>query len=757
MKKIKRIIAVLLVLAVCAATLIALFSLGVIGGLTRQLPAIAYVQGAAVGEEIPCGKKTSDEFELIAQSATLKLYVRPEDANICVETATGERWYAFPPEGADKWARGVYKTEMVSALIIQYIDLELNETVKKNSQAASVKKNTFALHKLENGFRADYTFNDGKVTIPVEYLLQDEYLEVRILTGEIVEEEPERYILSTVRLLPYFGAGAEGEEGYIFVPDGQGALMHFNNGKGNLIEYRAAVYGDNASATRIFARADAYNATLPVFGIKRGDAAFLSIITEGENAAFLNAMPSYRDTSYANAWAEYKLRYTDSYILDPTSNLGQNITLYQDAEMEVSACAQRFYFLEGEKADYNGMADCYRNYLLTEGGLQEAVDDTVLFVDTYAAVSRRENILGVPVDRLRQLSDLADVQRLYEELRADLTGGIRLRVQSWARDALQGKLDTDLAWAAGNSWADWAALQSAVEAQGDQATLAVELAAFEKSGNGVVPIRDSAMSLSGSPAFQYAFRLSTRMRDEEERSYLLHPVLLTDTAEAVLARLDKQDVHSLSPLTIASTRYGSYGESKAYPEQTQQVVADVLIRLGESHDLVLDAPNAFALRYADYVADVPGGASHWDVLDETVPFLQLVYSGAVGYAGEAVNLSANPDETVLQAIATGGALHYELITGNAELLIETELNTLFSARLELWLPRMKEAAAQVAQAREATENSRLIRFDWIGEGVSVSRFENGAEICVNRSDEPVAWDGMEVPAGTWRARGEAAP
>ena len=220
MKKIKRIIAVLLVLAVCAATLIALFSLGVIGGLTRQLPAIAYVQGAAVGEEISCGKKTSDEFELIAQSASLKLYVRPEDANICVETASGERWYAFPPEGADKWARGVYKTEMVSSLIIQYIDLELNETVKKNSQAASVKKNTFALHKLENGFRADYTFNDGKVTIPVEYRLQDEYLEVRILTGEIVEEEPERYILSTVRLLPYFGAGAEGEEGYIFVPDG---------------------------------------------------------------------------------------------------------------------------------------------------------------------------------------------------------------------------------------------------------------------------------------------------------------------------------------------------------------------------------------------------------------------------------------------------------------------------------------------------------------------------------------------------------
>jgi hypothetical protein len=35
------------------------------------------------------------------------------------------------------------------------------------------------------------------------------------------------------------------------VPDGQGALMHVNNGKGNMQEYRAAVYGENASVTRM--------------------------------------------------------------------------------------------------------------------------------------------------------------------------------------------------------------------------------------------------------------------------------------------------------------------------------------------------------------------------------------------------------------------------------------------------------------------------------------------------------------------------
>lgn len=757
MKKIKRIIYLLLALILCASVLALLFNLGLIGGLSAKLPDIEYAASLPAGEEIPCGKKASEEFTLLAQQGGLKLYLRPSDANFYVETASGECWYANPPEGADDWARGVFKTEMVSSLIINYIDLEENETVKKNSQVTSVNKDTFTLHALENGFRADYYFKDGAVTIPVEVVLKAGYLDVRILTGEIVEENPERYLLSTIRLLPNFGGGGEGDEGYIFVPDGQGALMYFHNGKGNVQEYKAAVYGDNASTTRMFAAAEAYTASLPVFGVKRNDAAFLSVITAGENAAFINAMPNYRDTSYANAWAEYKLRFTDSYMLDAASNLGQTITLYQDEAIEVSACQQRYYFLDGEEADYNGMAACYRDYLMADVGLTEQEpDDTVLFVDLYAAVTRRESVLGVPVNRQRQLSALADVQKMYEELRSETDGGIRLRVNSWSKDAVKAKLDTKLNWAAENSWDGWDDLQSAVNAQGDAVTLSVELVSYEKSGSGIVPIRDSAMSLSGSPAFQYDFLFGTRMRDEEARGYLLHPALLESITEKALAVLEKRDVQSISPLTLANTRYGSYGNNIAYPEQTQQAISAALAVMQESYELVLERPNAFALPWADYVTDVPGSSSQYDVLDATVPFMQMVYGDLLGYAGEAVNLSADPDRAVLHAIATGEALHYELITGDAELLIDTDLNTLFSARPELWRPRMNEAAAQVEQARGATENSRLISFEWVAEDVSVSCFENGAEICVNNGNSPITWNGIEIPAGEWRVGEEEA-
>ena len=468
-------------------------------------------------------------------------------------------------------------------------------------------------------------------------------------------------------------------------------------------------------------------------------------------------MPAFRDTSYTNVWAEYKLRYTDSYMLDASSNLGQTITLYQDEAIEAAACQQRYYFLEGETADYNGMADCYRSYLLAECGVTEQpADDTVLFVDFAAAVTRKESLLGVPVNRVRQLSSLTDIQTMYEGLCAEVTGGIRLRIGEWSKDAVKDKLDTRFQWAAGNSWTGWNELQSAVTAQGDTVSLTVDPVSYRKGGSGIIPIRDSAMSLSGSPAFQYEFKFGTRMRNEEERGYLLHPALLETYAAKAMAALDQQDVQSLSPLTLPDTRYGSYSKNRAYPGQTQQAAEAVLAMLAEEYSLVLERPNAFALPYADFVTDVPGDFSRYDVLDETVPFLQMVYSGLTGYAGETVNLSADPDSAVLHAIATGEALHYELITGDAELLIDTDLNTLFSARPELWLPHMKEAAAQVAQAREATENTRLTHFEWLSAGVSVSTFENGAVICVNDTNEAIAWQGQSIPAGTWLAGKEDA-
>ena len=83
------------------------------------------------------------------------------------------------------------------------------------------------------------------------------------------------YPLTSITLLRYFGAADSQAEGYIFVPDGSGALIYLNNGKTGQTLYSESVYGQDGalplSERRPFDREVNH---LPVFGLKQGEGRF---------------------------------------------------------------------------------------------------------------------------------------------------------------------------------------------------------------------------------------------------------------------------------------------------------------------------------------------------------------------------------------------------------------------------------------------------------------------------------------------------
>ena len=753
-KKKKKILQALLAVFLMATVIaVILFASGVFGSVGSSLPMFQMPAGIPAGDII---EERSDEFALLAQKDGLKLYLRSYDGNFFVETASGERWYASPENAADdSYATKVFKLELASSLIVSYYDIEAKQSVKKNTETVCVRKKTMSLYRIENGFRAEYYFKDAGITIPMEVTLGDGYLNVRVVNGEIKEEKPEEYLLTSIRLLPNFGCGSENDEGYAFVPDGSGALMYFGNGKGNLDPYKASVYGDNLSSSLVFRPTDSRSVSMPVFGLKVNNGAMLAVITCGDTNASVCAEANFYNSSCACAYAEYKLRFTDNYIMDSSALHAQTIPLLQDAAIEFPACEQRYYFLSGEDADYAGMADIYRDYLIRECGVEKQAEGPLLFMDYYASVKRTESVLGIPMDVRRSLSRLDEILETYEDIRQETNGKIGLRILSWSDDSLNGKNETMPDWVTGNSWKNWEKLAAAASENGDMAILANDIVRFSARGNGIVPTRDGAKALSHSPAFQYAFSLATRMEDKNrERVYLLHPALLRKSAQKLNDCLRTHEVPYLSPLTLASAHYGSYDEdNSAFAYQTMLAVTDALKMLGEEHRLVLEEPNAYALRYADCIMNVPSGSSGYTVMDETVPFVQMVYGGLVTYCGREINLSSDNRRAVLDAISTGSSLHYGLITGDAELLLETELSFLFSPSCDVWKEEITASANELYEARTETAFSRLVGFERLNGDVTVSHFENGCSICVNFGSVPYDWNGTAVAPLNW-ATGE---
>lgn len=108
----------------------------------------------------------------------------------------------------------------------------------------------------------------------LEYTLEDGQLVVR-LPAESISYDTSLFTLHKIWILEYFGAASGTEEGYLFLPDGSGALLEYSDeagASGNVVSAR--IYGPDTAIR--FERSDYLKKTmrLPVFGAKTGAGAF---------------------------------------------------------------------------------------------------------------------------------------------------------------------------------------------------------------------------------------------------------------------------------------------------------------------------------------------------------------------------------------------------------------------------------------------------------------------------------------------------
>lgn len=101
--------------------------------------------------------------------------------------------------------------------------------------------------------------------------LGEEYAQAEILYDEIEEYGAAR--ITNIDLFPSFGAGKVGEDGYLFLPSGSGALVDYADSESSSASYRQMVYGENPAVGLLLKTKPEQGAIrLPVFGAKNGDA-----------------------------------------------------------------------------------------------------------------------------------------------------------------------------------------------------------------------------------------------------------------------------------------------------------------------------------------------------------------------------------------------------------------------------------------------------------------------------------------------------
>ena len=217
----------------------------------------------------------------------------------------------------------------------------------------------------EDGFDVTYDLVSREIRLKVCYTLTEDSLQVTI-PWETIEEYGDKYKLASISLMPYFCAGLDTDSGYVFYPDGCGAISTFSADHPVYNEiFSKPVYGDATANMDATIYDSDREVLLPVFGVQKNDAAMVAWIDDGAAYASIVFEPSGYQMNIHRVYP--KMTYRSSYQagLDNGSMAAKVPDELTAADFSVMYC-----FLE-KGSGYAQMAGTYREHLQATGQLPQ--------------------------------------------------------------------------------------------------------------------------------------------------------------------------------------------------------------------------------------------------------------------------------------------------------------------------------------------------------------------------------------------------
>lgn len=723
---------------------------------------------------IPAGFELISENEKIAFYAVIDKGIANYGELLLFNKKSGFIWRSNPIDKQnDEIAKkaGAAYTNIASAMMITYY--RAYSEFKINSYTASVQPGLSECVKVANGVKYIYKFAGTEFVIPVQFTLEGECLAAKILLNDketktnynIVEDvmfnanvvtisikQTVDYNIASISLLPYMGAGGLNEKGYMFIPDGSGALVNFNNGKNNFEPYHAPVYGYYSDSTSNKFNKLTDNVKLPVFGVvkEQGDAknALLGIITENEAVAMIDANVSGYDSAYNNVCSTYMHKLIDgSTKLSMTQPASNEI---RDPKLDYVV---KYYPLDGEEANYTGMARRYQRYLKEEKGLtkNKDLDDTALYLDMYAGVERRSTILGIPKNILSVMTSYKDLVKLTDDLESQGITDLVIKYSDWGKRSIRKKVASKVSFeGALGGKNEFKKTVNYLKEKNVNFYPNVDFVNYGKSGNGYNSFFDCVKYADMSPAHQ--MQRGNSHINLGRRWFLLKSDLVVKASNSFLKNYEKTGTSDISLETIGARVYSDSGKGGVTRGSNVSIWQDIMKNYkADGGRILVTMPNAYTLPFADAIMNVPSSQTYVEIADEAVPFYQTVLRGYVSYSSEPINLASDLKTAILKAVETGSSFNFSFVMRDPSRLKETYLNYLFSSNYNSWRDVVVKEYTKYKDVMEQISGQGILNHEKLDKDLYKITYENGTIIYVNYSEEAANVDGLTIEGSSYQA------
>lgn len=703
-------------------------------------------------------------YALAAENNKLALYVSEESLNIAVLVKdTGYVFYTNPEYY--QWDIEAYYVTGQLSTIFSTIPKDGQYKTSVSASSAPILKYkynskgfmcSFNYENMGISYNLYVTLDDNRiiVNVPRDEIKEEGFIEKKSEfkldeNGKIMKDENGKYIqiitetnhsflIKSLTFFQYFGSSFMEEDntwlnGYIFIPDGSGALIRYQNNSIYRSAYVKRVYGDDLGiddtlqSTR-FLKEEA-NLTLPLYGVCHGVGcnSFLTVIEDGDSNATLEVRPyGYNNQNLETAF--FRFNYRLSYNIKVSTSASGTISSL-NANMYSGDIKYSYNFLTNDDSTYTGMASLYKDKYLelvdrVEGD-KSPINLKVLAMDykkglfgkKFIALTKYKDLLSIIKELEGHNVNQFDIEYIGMYRGGNFANTIKPRIAS--------KL---------GSRRDYNKLLTYINDNGYELSTYIDpTVTYTESGKGIV----KKINLSTFEASSYG--------DLFEKAY---EITYNNVSKNVLKynkRFERFYIDSMSMERIGSTLNSyRYKNVDYYREDSKAQIIDALKNISDTYKLGLYKANAYTYSYLSRYYDMYIESNSYTFITDSVPFVSLLLSGYSELYSSVINYTDDYTLNALRLIEYNIYPSFIISEEESSLLRYTNFESRFACEYKRWKDIIISYYKIVSNTLDSVRGEEMIGHIVLDSGVSLTKYSNNKGIVVNYSDNDYIYNGVTI-------------
>ena len=668
-----------------------------------------------------------------------------------------EVFAALPEEDAQAFAR-YYTTNSSVSGMRELLKAARNNRNAKRKLTAMFDSVGFTEDDCieQMGLAGDVVLVPISFTVPVEYRLEGDHLEVSVPVCGI--EEKGGAAIYRIQLLRNFGAQDSAGSGYMVVPNGDGSIINFNNGKSGVGNYSQFVYGIDPLAADYTVLEKSNDCTMGLFGLCKESATILATIEDGAALASITAGVAGSVNNYNYVYSSFVVRGSETLEMFGTTGNEASLPIIEPDAYD-HLLTVRYTFLDEAHQGYTGIANYMRQRLIDEGVLtpKQENGDIKLYYDVLAGAEMTEFFLGKQYRGMTAMTTFEQAGQMFDAMAQLGVARQVMNLQGWfnrgyyhdVADKIQ--IPRKLGGKSG--------LETlGRKLQENDGSLFVDVA-FQK-----VPYTSKRYNYQAESSKYYGsgyvagfgqvnpvtLRQTSSLGYRETMFDLISPKFLVRNVTAFAERITPYEVDGICLRDLGSTLHSDKKRTEQIDrENALDVVSAMLDTMQQTgKQLMVSRANDYAWQTAGDITNLPLDDNDYILVDANIPLYEMIVHGCIDYCGGGYNLTdaRNDREQVLTMLEYGAAPHFLFTWQDTSAMKYSSMHSDYSTAFTTWSEKAAEVYGEVNAVLRQVSGEQMVAHEIMANGIRKVTYGSGVTIYINYTQQALEADGLTVPA-----------